>query len=154
MAVSGPPEDGAFIYGLFIEGARSDARPRPPPTAAAAANLALARSLSLAPTAYTHAPPCPPRHARWDAEAHRLAESRPKELFTDLPIVHLQPIANRVAPTEGFYECPVYKTMARFGVLSTTGHSTNFVMAIEIPSDKPQAHWIKRGTAGLTGLNF
>jgi len=112
VVVNGAPDDGAFIYGLFIEG------------------------------------------ARWDEKAHVLAESRPKELFTELPIVHLLPVANRKAPTTGFYHCPVYKTMARFGVLSTTGHSTNFVMAIEIPSDKPQDHWIKRGTAGLSMLNF
>ena len=85
---------------------------------------------------------------------HQLEESRPKELFTELPIIHLLPIANRKPPTEGFYSLPVYKTMARFGVLSTTGHSTNFVMAIEVPSNRPQAHWIKRGTAGLSGLNF
>ena len=85
---------------------------------------------------------------------HKLAESRPKELFTELPIIHLLPIANRKPPTDGFYQLPVYKTSSRFGVLSTTGHSTNFVMAIEVPSDLPQGHWIKRGTAGLSMLNF
>ena len=29
--------------------------------------------------------------ARWDSEAHQLGESRPKELFTDCPIVWLRP---------------------------------------------------------------
>ena len=112
VSESGPPDDGAFVYGLFIEG------------------------------------------ARWDEKAKELAESRPKELFTELPMIHLLPVANRVKPEGGFYYCPVYKTMSRCGVLSTTGHSTNFVMAIEIPSSMPQEHWIKRGTAALSMLNF
>ena len=83
-----------------------------------------------------------------------MAESRPKELYMMLPVVHLLPIANRKMPLDGFYECPVYKTLARFGVLSTTGHSTNFVMSIEIPTDTTQDHWIKRGVAGISALNF
>lgn len=91
--------------------------------------------------------------ARWDETTHLLQESRPKELHTTLPIIHLLPVANRVSPTDGFYTCPIYKTLSRFGVLSTTGHSTNFVMTIEIPSDKQQAHWIKRGVAGIAALN-
>ena len=75
-------------------------------------------------------------------------------LVVELPIIHLLPIANRKNPSDGFYHCPIYKTLSRFGVLSTTGHSTNFVMAFEIPSDRPQEHWIKRGVAGIMALKF
>jgi dynein heavy chain len=35
------------------------------------------------------------------------AESRPKELFTELPIVWLKPQQHRTKPETGVYECPV-----------------------------------------------
>ncbi|XP_056631499.1 dynein axonemal heavy chain 1-like [Diorhabda sublineata] len=105
------PSDGCCIYGLFLEG------------------------------------------ARWNAKLKVLDESNPKELYTDMPVVWLQPEENHVCP-EGVYQSPVYKTLTRAGTLSTTGHSTNYVLTIEIPSLKPQPHWIKRGVALICALDY
>lgn len=44
------PEDGCYIHGMFLEG------------------------------------------ARWDSQKHILNHSKPKELFTDFPLVHLSPV--------------------------------------------------------------
>jgi len=91
--------------------------------------------------------------ARWDTGLKSLAESRPKELFTELPVVWLRPEQNRTKPTSGSYDCPVYKTLERKGTLSTTGHSTNYVMSIEMPTTSRDAsHWTRRGVALFTAL--
>ena len=128
LAVLDKPQDGAYIRGLFMEG------------------------------------------ARWDMLSHVIAESNPRELFVQMPIIHLLPKDKSEVPfVEGVpeqytgylfgrdhvYMCPVYKTSFRQGVLSTTGHSTNFVMFIRVPMAKghKQKHWIKRGVAMLTQLD-
>jgi len=90
---------------------------------------------------------------QWDIEIQGLAESKPKELYTAFPSIHLNPCQNRKA-AEGIYICPVYKILTRAGTLSTTGHSTNFVINLEIPSSQPQDHWIKRGVALFTQLLY
>lgn len=128
LAKTEKPADGAYLRGLFLEG------------------------------------------ARWDADRHVLAESLPRELFVQMPFLHLVPRVKVDIPavegipeqytgfrtgTDHVYMCPIYKTSFRQGTLSTTGHSTNFVMFVRIPmaEEHKQKHWIKRGVALLTQLD-
>ncbi|XP_051777061.1 dynein axonemal heavy chain 1 [Erpetoichthys calabaricus] len=92
--------------------------------------------------------------ARWDPVSFQLAESRQKELYTEMAVIWLIPMTYRKAPTTGVYICPIYKTLTRAGTLSTTGHSTNYVIAVELPSQKAQRHWIKRGVALICALDY
>eukprot|EP01116_Phalansterium_solitarium_P017128 TRINITY_DN413_c0_g1_i5.p1 TRINITY_DN413_c0_g1~~TRINITY_DN413_c0_g1_i5.p1 ORF type:complete len:4163 (-),score=2181.62 TRINITY_DN413_c0_g1_i5:539-13027(-) len=92
--------------------------------------------------------------AHWDAENGCLGESNPKELYTQMSVIWLKPTPNRVQPTTGIYRTPVYKTLKRAGTLSTTGHSTNFILTIDLPSREDQKHWIKRGVALVCALSY
>lgn len=92
--------------------------------------------------------------ARWDSNKHILTHSKPKELFTDFPMMHLLPVPDREIPTENIYECPIYKVVSRKGTLMTTGHSTNFVMYMELPTKESREIWIKAGVAGFISLRY
>jgi len=89
---------------------------------------------------------------KWDKRTHRLAESDPKVLFTQMPVIWMQPMKIDDFRTTPNYVCPLYKTVERRGILSTTGHSTNFVMDVRLPTDLDPAHWVKRGAAMFTSL--
>lgn len=70
-------------------------------------------------------------------------------LFSSAPLLLLQPHdAATLAPPPS-YDCPLYRTPERRGVLATTGHSTNYVMSLRLPSDRPADHWVRRGVALL-----
>ena len=90
---------------------------------------------------------------RYDPTSKVLAECEPKVLFTDIPMMWFQPMEIEKIPQVQHYNCPLYKESARRGVLATTGHSSNFVMFLKLPSDRPAAHWIRRGLAALCQLD-
>ncbi|XP_019911214.2 dynein heavy chain 1, axonemal [Esox lucius] len=92
--------------------------------------------------------------ARWDDKAGRLTESRPKELYTEMAVIWMVPEPNRKPPASGVYVCPIYKTLTRAGTLSTTGHSTNYVIAVELPTHTTQRHWVKQGVALICALDY
>ncbi|GMH41668.1 hypothetical protein BSKO_09578 [Bryopsis sp. KO-2023] len=88
----------------------------------------------------------------WDDSKKQLRESESKVLFEPGPVIWLRPM-----PVEDFaqyqhYNCPVYRTGDRRGVLATTGHSTNFLMMIRLPTDLPEYHWTMRGVCMLCSL--
>ncbi|KAG5489239.1 hypothetical protein GH5_00103 [Leishmania sp. Ghana 2012 LV757] len=93
--------------------------------------------------------------ARFDPAKLTLAESLPKVLYEQAPMLWLKPVIDRKPQASGVYGCPLYKTVRRAGTLSTTGHSTNYVLTVEIPTP-PEAdakHWIRRGVALVCALN-
>ncbi|KAI8615245.1 dynein heavy chain and region D6 of dynein motor-domain-containing protein [Chytriomyces sp. MP71] len=106
------PEEGQYVFGLFLEG------------------------------------------ARWDIKLNSIAESHLRVLFDVVPVIWLKPTEISKLNVANKYECPIYKTSARRGILSTTGHSTNFVMMMRLPTNVPEEVWIRRGVAGLLSLDF
>ena len=90
---------------------------------------------------------------KWDYGTMMLTESDPKVLYTKMAYVWLVPILKKDIKEYPHYLCPLYRTAERRGVLATTGHSSNFVLDLRIPSDLPEEHWTKRGVAGLLSLS-
>lgn len=66
------------------------------------------------------------------------------------PVMWLKPMRASDVQPGSTHNCPLYRTGDRRGVLATTGHSTNFVMFVRLPTDQPTEHWTLRGLAMLT----
>jgi dynein heavy chain len=107
-AVPAPPENGVYLYGLFLVG------------------------------------------GRWNNKTHKLDEMLPGTLISRIPCIWLEPCLVKELSYSKVYPSPVYKTSRRAGTLSTTGHSTNFITTLYIPSEQPEDHWVRRGCALLT----
>ncbi|TRY65354.1 hypothetical protein DNTS_005929 [Danionella cerebrum] len=89
---------------------------------------------------------------RWDDKHKVIEDALSREMNPALPVVHFEPQQNYV-PDPSLYLAPLYKTSARAGTLSTTGHSTNFVVTVMLPTKRPSDYWISKASALLCQLN-
>lgn len=78
---------------------------------------------------------------------------RQQVLFSGAPIIWFKPQRKSDLVETPSYACPVYKTSDRRGILSTTGHSTNFICFIMLATHLEESHWVQRGVAMLTSLD-
>ena len=90
---------------------------------------------------------------RWDKKGSVLTDSEPKKIFSTAPIIWFKPLRQDEVSQYPCYECPVYKTADRRGILATTGHSTNFILFIKVPSSKPSSYWTEMGAAMMSQLS-
>lgn len=90
--------------------------------------------------------------SRWDYDIMMLEESYPGESFSIAPVILFEPSDHHETEPED-YIMPIYKTTERAGTLSTTGHSTNFIISIECPTNQKTSHWVHRGAAFICQLN-
>ncbi len=135
-----PPPDGVFIHGLFLQGAHWDQH---------------GADEDASPGGMLY--------------GGCLADALPRVLFEAMPAMWLEPydqVAENELAADGAaavassssYNCPIYKTTTRAGQLSTTGHSTNFVMSIDIRFSEEggrynASHWVRRGVALIAQLD-
>ncbi|CAH1104335.1 unnamed protein product, partial [Psylliodes chrysocephalus] len=89
---------------------------------------------------------------RWDFDVKQLVDAKPGEVNPPMPSLWLRPTTT-LPENDHRYVSPLYKTSIRAGILSTTGHSTNFVIAVFVPSKQPPSFWILKGTAMLTQIS-
>lgn len=90
--------------------------------------------------------------ARWDRGENMIEDQLPGEMYSPMPVILFKPIENYTANPED-YQCPIYKTSVRAGVLSTTGQSTNYILAVDLPTTLAPNYWTLKGTALLCQLN-
>ncbi|XP_075157385.1 dynein heavy chain at 16F [Haematobia irritans] len=88
--------------------------------------------------------------AQWNRNRGGLCDAQIGELYSRMPTIRFIPCLKLYRGNR--YEAPLYKTQARSGVLSTTGHSTNFILSILLESSLPPDFWILRGTALVSAV--
>merc|ERR1712070_625172 len=115
------PEDGVFVHGLFLEGARWQ-----DPDEAAAFEQDVAGTLC----------------------AGILTDSRPRELLVPMPLVYIKAVVVQetwdpqsvgyIRPEQDLYNCPVYNTTFR-------GHT--FIFVATLKTQDPPSKWTSAGVA-------
>ena len=139
------PENGVLTYGLFLEGARWEKTEH-----------ALAESLpkvlfSLAPTMHwvPYRRADVPQYPHYKCPVYKTSDRRYVLLLLPLVYTYYYSIPQYVA----VFLINPHPCCSNRGILATTGHSSNFVCFINMPSPLCEDHWVERGVAMLTQLD-
>jgi len=76
--------------------------------------------------------------ARWDANANCLEDSRPKEMFTRLPVINCKAGIQQEKEDKNVYMCPTYCVPTR---------RPHFVFVAQLRTRQPAAKWVLAGVA-------
>lgn len=74
----------------------------------------------------------------WDDKMGVLEESRPKQLFTQMPVMLMKAVPAEKEPRDGVYQCPVYFTERRF---------REEVFTAQLKTKQPWTQWAAAGVA-------
>jgi dynein heavy chain len=76
-------------------------------------------------------------------------------MYASLPLVLFlpRPVGDAMDKGLSYYDCPLYRTSVRKGVLTTTGASSNYVLDIRLPIQREASFFVLQGTAALCSLN-
>ena len=110
------PREGAFIHGLYMEG------------------------------------------ARWDVNLGTITESRLKELYPLMPVIHVRAVTQDKQEMRNLYECPVYNTRERgecitnisdIQIRSSVLSGDTYIWTFNLRTKDKPSKWVLAGVALL-----
>ncbi|KAL0479464.1 dynein heavy chain [Acrasis kona] len=78
--------------------------------------------------------------ATWDEKKNSLVESKLKELYPKMPIIHIKAMQVEKSDPKSFYDCPVYKIQDR---------GPDYVFCCKLKTKDPPSKWILGGVSML-----
>ena len=76
--------------------------------------------------------------ARWDTKRNAIADSNPKELHPQLPVINIRAVTYDNVNKKGIFDCPVYITTQRGGT---------FTFIATLRTSDPINKWVLAGVA-------
>merc|ERR1712216_1082078 len=81
--------------------------------------------------------------ARWDVNNTSVESSKPKEMFSQMPVMSVRGVQADKADIKGMYACPTYKTQMR---------GPTYVFQAQLKTKSPPARWVLAGVALIMDL--